>query len=513
MLVWVTLHVLGGIMSSFGVAAGVTATTAATTTAQVLQSGIMTDANGNVIPNAGTFTMFVNFIVVIVFLIVSLIVAKEWANKAPGGVSKLTSLAMGAAGGASFGFAARLGRYSAGLGAEAFKESKAYKRLEAASPNSRLARLTLAAADKTRTSSFDIRGSRLGGALSGAGLETGKTGGQGGVAAERKAVEEFLERPGTEAYKKRQERGRKAQAEIDIEAGATAAPGTPAYIAMEKALSKMSDKEIEVIVESNRKLLESQSFANSISVKQLEAINKSDKFSETEKDVLKFGVRGTGGRFGNINTAVTGGPATIAAAKNDIQALADAELEMIDPTHLSNEDFVAQLKQSQVDAIQKSNKFTARQKTALKNARELPLKNAFLTSTWPVATDIMQKMGEPALAKMSAGYNPAIPTTHNEMHLNNPHVVSLYTPSILNKMAAQSDLNPTKRGAVRDAIIDTVNGDPTMSAALAALTPAAGRLRVTPTERQIALAGLTPEQKRLVTSAEWLESENGQQLF
>ena len=114
--------------------------------------------NGELLPPPTTsIGIVVNFIIIIVLLITSLIIAKEWSGKAGSGVGKLTSWAMGAAGGATLGVAGRAGRYTLGAGAEAFKESKAYKRLEAASPNSRLARLTLAAADKTRTSSFDIQ--------------------------------------------------------------------------------------------------------------------------------------------------------------------------------------------------------------------------------------------------------------------------------------------------------------------------------------------------------------------
>src|SRR3972149_11633388 len=82
MLTWVTLHVLGGITSAFG----------ATDNPRAALSGIafidsaITDTNE-------AFGLLINFIVVIVFLVASLILAKELANKVPGGVNKLTGWA------------------------------------------------------------------------------------------------------------------------------------------------------------------------------------------------------------------------------------------------------------------------------------------------------------------------------------------------------------------------------------------------------------------------------------
>src|SRR3990167_5267764 len=82
--------------------------------------------NGELLPPPTTsIGIVVNFIIIIVLLITSLIIAKEWSGKAGSGVGKLTSWAMGAAGGATLGVAGRAGRYTLGAGAEAFKESKA----------------------------------------------------------------------------------------------------------------------------------------------------------------------------------------------------------------------------------------------------------------------------------------------------------------------------------------------------------------------------------------------------
>lgn len=158
MLTWVTLSVLGGVMNSFQVAVG-------TTSGSVVSAlnGIQTDADGNVVPNAGTFSMFLNFAVVIAFLIISLIIAKDWANKAGPGVAGLTKWAMGAAGGATLGMAGRFGRGTVGRAGAAVGESEWLKKR--AEKGSMAARLTLAAGRKTGGASFDVRGTPLGGTL------------------------------------------------------------------------------------------------------------------------------------------------------------------------------------------------------------------------------------------------------------------------------------------------------------------------------------------------------------
>lgn len=158
-LTWITLTILGGVMSSFNTAIGVSGSGTAVGALQ----GIQTDGNGNVVPNAGTISMFLNFSVIIVFLIASLIISKKWADKAGGGMSKLTSWATGAAGGATIGMVARGGRNIIGSRAAAMANDDELKK-KAAEGNIR-ARLQLAAASKAAKSSFDLRGGPGGGAL------------------------------------------------------------------------------------------------------------------------------------------------------------------------------------------------------------------------------------------------------------------------------------------------------------------------------------------------------------
>ena len=152
MLTWVTLHVLGGITSAFG----------ATDNPRAALSGIAF-IDSAITGTNEAFGLLINFIVVIVFLVASLILAKELANKVPGGVNKLTGWATATAGGATLGMAGRFGRNVIGSRAATMANDENLK--QRASEGSMRAKLQLAAANKATRSSFDLRATRLGDTL------------------------------------------------------------------------------------------------------------------------------------------------------------------------------------------------------------------------------------------------------------------------------------------------------------------------------------------------------------
>ena len=152
MLTWVTLHVLGGITSAFG----------ATDNPRAALSGIAF-IDSAITGTNEAFGLLINFIVVIVFLVASLILAKELANKVPGGVNKLTGWATATAGGATLGMAGRFGRNVIGSRAATMANDENLK--QRASEGSMRAKLQLAVANKAVKSSFDFRGTGLGGSL------------------------------------------------------------------------------------------------------------------------------------------------------------------------------------------------------------------------------------------------------------------------------------------------------------------------------------------------------------
>ncbi|MBX4181524.1 hypothetical protein KW807_01505 [Candidatus Parcubacteria bacterium] len=124
-------------------------------------------------PPADAIGMLVNFLIVTAMLVFSLVAAKDWSSKTPGGIGKLTSWATGKAGSLSMGAAGWTGRRFIGGGADAIANNQNLK--DRASKGSMIAKLQLAAARKTAGASFDMRATGIGGAV-GAGKPTGKGG-------------------------------------------------------------------------------------------------------------------------------------------------------------------------------------------------------------------------------------------------------------------------------------------------------------------------------------------------
>lgn len=499
----------------------------------------------NIAADAGGIQIFMNFIIIIAFLIASLLISKKMADKAGPGFSSLSKSVMGYAGSASFGLAGNLSRRSFGRLGQAVSENETLKRNM---PTSRLARLAVAAGKKTGSSSFDLRGTGVGSTV-GAGSPGGKGGYkqsredsikkrmeqvkdmeskitgedvetemtnrrwdntndqdwlrhlglsaaqiaginanglskqqvedlglnarqteamrrhvqadlvEGSESENTRRKEEFnhnisqttfmrrgtttdVEEDAEAARRLRGEPGenkkgsaRFAQLQRDVMDGHTAArtPGGNTDD-LEKALARANDKEIEAIVKSNRELLQSQEFANSISVRQLEALVKSEEFSDNEKDTLK------GARFSEINTAVTAGGPGAASVGPRIKGLTDGELEMIDPNHLDNEEFVGQLRPAQIDAINKSNKFTRNQKSRLRDHRRAPLLAAINSGDVTATAAILKRFSPKDIASLDMAI------------LTNPTALPAFNPSMLKLM--RLEMTPANVSDLRDAIIN-----------------------------------------------------------
>lgn len=420
--------------------------------------------------NLTSVGVIMNFMIMTSFLIASLVIAKQWSSKAGSGVVNATKWLTGA----TVGTAAFAGRQTFGRVAEGISGTDAYKRLEKKSVQGGAggfaSRLALGVTDKTRRGSFDARSGGVGKLMSAAGVQYDSTfQKQGGYEADKKAYREFMEKPGTKSYKERQERGRKAQVELDITdnlssveeydrlvALETAArAGGPAMSAadtatllslrtpdpttgrtvvdtFERAINNSTTKEIEAIVESNKKLLDNQEFANRISVQQLETLNKSDKFTEQEKDLLK------NRRFSEINSALAAGGAGAASVGKKIKALSDSELEMINPNHLKDMGFVEQLRTAQVETINKSNKFTTTQKNDLRNARRAPLLAALSSGNTAYIKAALKELGHKEIAAMDSG------------DLESFAMLRAYTVPMLKRMATEMD--PSKVSSLRTAM-------------------------------------------------------------
>lgn len=407
----------------------------------------------------GAIGLVLNFIVVIGLVVISLIVSKNQAGRGYAQVKEYTGKLTAFAGGAIMGAGAWAGRTSVGRIGKYAADSAT---LQSATASDNIvkrtgARLALYASKQARSATFDVRNatiptSVIGDAISGTAGRTkyGKALGLNDVNIPSIEVGSKVSSMagtgtgGTKGFKETREESQKrvrdkeaavASEIVLANAKKAVADGSktganPAQIAdMEKTLAKLSTKETETLVASNRELLNSLNFANKISVQQLEALNKSDQFSEDEKGRLK------NARFSSINTAMTVGGAGAGAVSADIKALADTELEMIDPTYLTDSSFVSQLRSSQIEAINKSNKFTRTQKDELKTKRKEPLILAIGTGNAPLAQNELRKMSPKEITALGI-------TT-----MRNPLLLRAYTPNMLKRMA--QDMNTADIQALR----------------------------------------------------------------
>lgn len=418
---------------------------------------------GNIVTSPSSITgLIINYFIVIGLSIFALSVSKGMAKS----VSQFASVST-AIGTAAIGTAAWAGRTTVGRIGKGFSESSTLQ--GATKSNSRIirtgARLGLYASETARDSTFDARNAKIptnviGDAIQGTIGRTrvGKFAGLNDVNIPSVAVgdfvksEDLLGKAGTRGYaetkadseKRVREREAKetaaynlAQNKEAINKGANAPAGSTLIDDMEKALAKLSDKETEALIASNRELLKSQNFANAISVKQLEAINKSDQFSDSEKGILKDR------RFSEINAAMktsgVGRTAAISGISKKIKALSDSELEMIDPEYMEDHEFVAGLRPAQIETLTKSGKFTTNQKDKLRTARRKPLADAIVRRNIPDIQKSLKSLG------------PKEITTLDMAILKLPPMLEAYSSSLLKRMAPE--MNPADILELRDEII------------------------------------------------------------
>jgi len=160
MLTWIVIIISRGLLVGTG------STMAGGDMSTALLGGVASDGITVIRPPLTSVAIIVNFIIVIVMLIASLIIAKQWADKAGHGVPGLTKWATGFAGGATLGMAGRFGRGTIGRAGAAVGDSERLKeRAAQGGVGGMAARLALATGRKTGGASFDVRGSAMGGTL------------------------------------------------------------------------------------------------------------------------------------------------------------------------------------------------------------------------------------------------------------------------------------------------------------------------------------------------------------
>lgn len=458
------------------------------------------EISSNVPYEQSPISLVFNFVMLIGLVIASLLISKSAASRGSKFVGKAVGSASGMASSAVFGGTAWAGRKSFGNAGRMIADNATLQ--ERADKGGTFSRLALYGAKKARSATYDTRNASIPTSVIGDAIEgtVGRTGfgkamglndvnmgsipvmagvsgamgaGSGGTKSVMDERKESAKRVSERDTANKNELAQ-AVAKRDIVAGSQANASVAEIEKMEQALSKMSDKQVETLVSNNKDLLDKLNFANSISVKQLEAINKSDQFSDSEKSLLKDA------RFQQIKTIydptalmaynkaetvrAAGGPLTPADnaalklvddARARVRGLSDSELEMVDPNYLDISkpealEFISNLKSGQADTIMtnKGGKFTATQVANVKKQRSKPLMNALSSG---VAKDVKKEI-RGADIKTMVSYMRTNGPSGKPIALD-PNVLDTYNIKTLQRMALHENMTDGDISTLRDELL------------------------------------------------------------
>jgi len=483
--------------------------------------GNFTDLYGAGVTAGGTFSeltgcttgpiaLMVNFIIVIAFIIAALTVSQKIASQGGSAGQKIVmgGLGLGAAGAAlasrkSLGYAANyadkkgllrgLDGAAAGQGFAKSIQTQGLGRGILAGAKTYGSRAAVSTTRGAATGNLDIRSglNAVGGFVGAKDLSSEfgfgnqfSDAGKGGVAGAEKDKKKAADRDQVVKTNNARTAIEAGVAEANAAKLAGRAPTQSIIDNMEQALSNLSDKEITALVESNGKLLNDPHFIEKLSSQQVQALNKSDSFTEAQKNGMKRT------RFAAAETRLptTATPAQIKAREDAIKNLSDKDLEMIDPVHLTDPNFVKNLKTSQVDAIQKSDKFTGSQKKFIKDEKARPFNSAMTID--PATGMITDPITAAAIFRgkdMSMEQKAKLPITQ----LTNPAILMALDKGQLKRMADKMDpADVATLGAAIQAEDTRVETSVTIS----------GRARTT-------------DELRLKATSDWLKSPAGAETF
>jgi len=409
----------------------------------------------------GSGVPVINFIVIIVLMIASLVIAK---NLGAAGASRAVSMGKKWSGNLRTGLQGYAGRGAvrmSGLG-------RLDKSIEDYSSKSGVRGSVARFLTTTRTGQ-SIRGATTGAAV-GAKFGSGRS-----VIDVNKATKD--------TKKIRQDYERTAEDKAVIEAGIAASKvnissrtpvQTAAIHGMEMKLSQMSNKDLETL---GKDTLKDPVVVAALTPNQLEhlASDKNEKLSDGDKDKLKTE------RFKKVKTIAEKDPAAITQEDKDfIRGISVKEFEL-DPSMLDNPNVIDNLSTSQLEGINKSYSIGRTQRKAIQDQKLAPITKGLATArATPVAARTPEQIAE--INNAVNAFKKMPPKEKARLDINTltlPEIMTAYTQQILIKMAP--DMLDTTQVALKDAII-----------AYAESLTGVGR-------------PLTPEEDSVANTANWIE--------
>lgn len=389
-------------------------------------------------------------------------VATSWAGN-------LVGLAAGGVGG--------LGRNTLGRAANMYAKSTAFKNIAEKPGRGFVGGLVtkgfVGGVKGTAAGSFDIRNTSAGkAAAKQTEADFGTPGGTGGFEAIKKAKDE-KEKEKKEAAKRYETRQNvdaavKTLSEsitglIDEE---TKQRREQAEHILQKNIPRLSIKEIETL---GAKMFKNEHVVSSLTPSQMEAIDKSEKFSDTDKiEITQARRKPLETALGNIDENPRTGESPedadkrVKQAETIIRNISDKELENLPYDLITSPTFAQNITQHQADHLGKSYNLTTVQKQKIKDLRTAPIKDAFKPSEFvgPAGPDTYTSMDKAIgnIRKMDAKTIAKLDTSI----LTHPYFMKkLYRPNFLQKIAMAEGMTPAKLDAIRTAVEDSP--DPAMA--------------------------------------------------
>lgn len=366
---------------------------------------------------SGFASMMLSFLVAMGLLLAVVIFAK---NLSAFGASKASQLA----GKLTFGATAWGARATVGTGIGRGLLGNRFIKRAAVSDNALIkygSRALSFTGKRLQSRTFDVR--NMPGAQAGLGAMTIDAGTPSALTAKDLQEKQYGWKPVKEFFRQSDIQHEQAAEELKRKAALAGTDNDE----ITRALSKMTTKEIEELGGIKNGV---EKLVNNLSPQQFEALMKSDKLSEVEKNRIKTT------RYKPLDDAVGSGSAT--DIKKVLGNMSKSELESMPPALLATSGILDNLSDKQRDTLTDSKERTAGEKKMIKGASKVgKLEEVFNT------------VGAGAASALVAGLNKQQAAKLDRNVLVNPAISTVLTPDMLRAILREDKLIPADLAIIK----------------------------------------------------------------
>lgn len=220
---------------------------------------------------------------------------------------------------------------------------------------------------------------------------------------------------------------------------------------LEGHVIRMSDKEIEDFATKNKGLvMEAGSFVESLTTRHIEALKKSEKLSEADKEkIMKARQAPLEAALKSLETAASGSN-EYKAAEQLVKGISERELELLSAELIKRPSLIGTVSSGQIESLLKSNNLTRSQKDTIKAERVRPVELALaIPGVAPVRTGERVISVDDAVSKVKSMKARDLADL-DEKILTHGAVIEGYNPGMLAKMSREMSSERVRK--IREAI-------------------------------------------------------------